>query len=85
LIERRKAVEADPSLTVKDRLTQSGVWYRIRPEMIRNGFRPRNRSTDSKGRTIYDWGSTRKGLTSRIRKTIEELWPEEDITREYLV
>ena len=84
LIERRKAVEADPSLTVKDRLTQSGVWYRIRPEMIRNGFRPRNRSTDSKGRTIYDWGSTRKGLTSRIRKTIEELWPEEDITREYL-
>jgi hypothetical protein len=84
LIERRKAVEADPSLAVKDRLTQSGVWYRIRPEMIRNGFRPRNRSTDSKGRTIYDWGSTRKGLTSRIRKTIEELWPEEDITREYL-
>ena len=45
LIERRRAVEADPSLTVKDRLTQSGVWYRIRPEMIRNGFRPRNRST----------------------------------------
>ena len=84
LIERRRAVEADPSLTVKDRLTQSGVWYRIRPEMIRNGFRPRNRSTDSKGRTIYDWGSTRMGLTKRIRKTIEELWPGEDITREYL-
>jgi len=84
LIERRKAVEADPSLTVKDRLTQSGVWYRIRPEMIRNGFRPRNRSTDSKGRTIYDWGATRKGLTGRIKKTIEELWPDEDITREYL-
>ena len=81
LIERRRAVEADPSLTVKDRLTQSGVWYRIRPEMIRNGFRPRNRSTDSKGRTIYDWGSTRMGLTKRIRKTIEELWPGEDITR----
>lgn len=84
LIERRKAVEAYRSLTVKDRLTLSGVWYRIRPEMMRNGFRPRNRSADSKGRTIYDWGSTRKGLTSRIRKTIEELWPEEDITREYL-
>jgi len=84
LLERRKAVEADPSLTVKDRLTQSGVWYRIRPEMIRGGFRPRNRSTDSKGRAIYDWGSTRIGLTKRIRKTIEELWPGEDVTREYL-
>lgn len=84
LIERRRAVEADPSLAVRDRLTQSGVWYRIRPEMIRNGFRPRNKSIDSKGRKIYDWRSTRMGITKRIRKTIEELWPDEDITREYL-
>ena len=84
LIERRMAVEADPSLTSKDRLTQSGVWYRIRPEMIRCGFKPRNKSTDNKGRTIYDWGSTRTGLTRRIRITIEELWPGEGITREYL-
>ena len=36
------------------------------------------------GRIIYDWGTTRKGLTGRIRQTIEELWPDEDITREYL-
>ncbi|HZD36611.1 MAG TPA: hypothetical protein VE130_15515, partial [Nitrososphaeraceae archaeon] len=28
--------------------------------------------------------TTRKGLTGRIRQTIEELWPDEDITREYL-
>ena len=36
------------------------------------------------GRTIYDWGITRKGLTGRIRQTIEELWPDEDITQEFL-
>ena len=84
LTERRKTIKTDPTITIKDRLTQSGVWYRIRPEMIKNGFKPRNKTIDSKGRTIYDWGSTRVGLTKRIRKTIEELWPGEDITREYL-
>ena len=36
------------------------------------------------GRTVYDWGITRKELTGRIRQTIEELWPDEDITQEYL-
>jgi hypothetical protein len=82
LKERPAAVEADPSLRTRDRLTQSGVWYRIRPRMLDDGFKPRNKSTDSRGRTIYDWGTTRKGLTGRIRKAIRELCPnEENVTR----
>jgi hypothetical protein len=81
---RREAVEADPSLRIRDRLTQSGVWYRVRPKMMEGGFKPRNKSTNSKGQIIYDWGTTREGLTNKIRKTIEELWPREGITREYL-
>jgi hypothetical protein len=85
LEERRAAVEADPSLRIKDRLTQSGVWYRIRPIMIEDGFKPRNKSSDRNGRTIYDWGTTRQGLTNRIREAIKELWPDEEhVTREYL-
>ena len=31
-----------------------------------------------------DWTATRKGLTSVISNTIEELWPDQGITREYL-
>ena len=34
LIHRRKAVEADPNLRITDRLTQRGVAYRLRPEMM---------------------------------------------------
>jgi hypothetical protein len=84
LRKRRHDIELDPSLRVRDRLTQSGVWYRIRPIMIEDEFKPRNKSTDSKGRIVYDWGTTRKGLTSRIAKTIRELWPDEEhVTREY--
>lgn len=85
LRKRRHDVELGPSLRVRDRLTQSGVWYRIRPIMIEDGFKPRNKSTDSKSRVVYDWGTTRKGLTSKIAKTIRELWPDEEhVTREYL-
>ncbi|MPZ05393.1 MAG: DUF2399 domain-containing protein [Nitrososphaeraceae archaeon] len=84
LRDRRRAIEADPSLRIRDRLTQSGVWYRMRPKMIEGRFKPRNKSTNSKGQIIYDWGTTREGLTNKIRKTIEELWPAEGITREYL-
>lgn len=85
LIKRRHDIELDPSLRVRDRLTQSGVWYRIRPIMIEDGFKPRNKSTDRNGRVIYDWGTTRKGLTNKIAKTIRELWPDEEhVTREYL-
>ena len=75
LRERRNAVEADPSLRTRDRLTQYGVWYRIRPKLIANGFVPKN----------GDWNTARRGLTGAIAKTIKELWPyEKRITREYL-
>lgn len=84
LRKRRDEVESDPSVRIRDRLTQSGVWYRIRPVMIDDGFKPRNKSKDRNGRTVYDWGTTRRGLTRRINKTIAELWPDEGITREYL-
>src|SRR5215211_133629 len=74
LKERREAVEAeDPSLKTRDRITQSGVWYRIRPRMIKAGYEPRK-----------DWGTTRRSLTGSISKVIKELWPYENITREDL-
>ncbi len=38
LKERRNTVETDPSLRTRDRLTQSGVWYRIRPKLIAKWF-----------------------------------------------
>jgi hypothetical protein len=73
LIDRRAAVEADPYLKVKDRITQSGVWYRIRPEMKIKGFEPRE-----------SWTQTRRTLQSSITDVIEELWPDENLTREDL-
>jgi hypothetical protein len=41
LKERRKEIEADPSLWIADRLTQRGAWYRVRPIMVADGFEPR--------------------------------------------
>ena len=41
LIDRRKEIEADPSLRITDRLTQRGAWYRARPIMVADGFQPR--------------------------------------------
>ena len=73
LIDRRAAVQADPYLKVKDRITQSGVWYRIRPEMKIKGFEPRE-----------SWTQTRRTLQSSITDVIEELWPDENLTREDL-
>ena len=73
LEERREAIEADPSLKIKDRITQSGVWYRIRPHMKKAGYEPRK-----------DWGTTRRSITGSISKVIKELWPDENITREDL-
>lgn len=85
LRKRKAAIDANPSLAVTDRLTQSGVWYRIRPKMLEEGFRPRNKLGQNKnGDDIYDWGTTRTGLTSSINKVIKELWPEENVTRESL-
>ncbi len=34
LRKRRAAIEANPYLMITDRITQSGVWYRIRPKMV---------------------------------------------------
>jgi hypothetical protein len=73
LIERRAAVEADPSLKSKRRITQQGVWYIIHPKMVDNNFQP-----------VNDWGRTRAYLVQSIPKVIRELWPDENITREDL-
>ena len=34
LKERREAVQADPSIKTKRRITQQGIWYLIEPKMI---------------------------------------------------
>ena len=73
LRDRREKVEADPSLKTSDRLTQSGVFYRVRRIMIEDGFEPPK-----------DWGTTRSTLQNSIMKTCQELWPDESITREQL-
>jgi hypothetical protein len=84
LKNRHKQITTKPSDAIKDRLTQSGVWYRVRPRMIAAGFRPRKKITDGKGREIYDWNSVRKGFTSSINEVIKELWPDGSVTRESL-
>jgi len=71
LNERFEAMKADPSIKYKDPLTQSGVWYRIRPVMIRNGFTPRE-----------NWGKTREYITGEIDKVCRELY--ENVEREDL-
>jgi 5S rRNA maturation endonuclease (ribonuclease M5) len=72
LRDRYAAVKADPELKIRDRLTQSGVWYRIRPKMIKAGFTPRK-----------DWGTTRQSLQNSISKVCTELFGE-DLKREDL-
>jgi hypothetical protein len=84
LKNRYKQIKTHSSLAIKDRLTQSGVWYRIKPILLAAGFRPRNYTIDSKGRKIYDWTTVRKGLTNSIRDIIRELWPDGSVTRESL-
>jgi hypothetical protein len=69
LKNRHKQISRNPSDAVKDRITQSGAWYRERPKMIAAGFRPRNKDIDSKGREIYDWNSVRKGLQVVLTKS----------------
>jgi hypothetical protein len=81
LLERKKDVDKDPSLKTIDRLTQSSVWYRIRPIMIEAGFKPKK-----------SWTQTRRYLTSIIDDLCkgkllyhgEEIFPGESITREDL-
>jgi hypothetical protein len=73
LKKRRKEIEADPSLRITDRLTQRGAWYRVRPIMVADGFEPRK-----------NWGITGESFAAGIREHCKQLWPHENITREYL-
>ena len=73
LKERREAVQADPSIKTKRRITAQGTWYLIEPKMKANDFQPPK-----------SWGKTREYLVDYIPKAIKELWPDENITREDL-
>jgi len=74
LKDRYEKVTADPSLITRDRLTQSGVFYRIR-RLMKNADPPFEPPTD--------WETTRKGLTGSIRDVCRELWGDR-VTREDL-
>ena len=85
LIERKKAVDANPNLIIIDRLTQSTVWYRIRPLMMvdyeEGRFKPKK-----------SWGDTRRYLTGIIDDLCqgellyqgEEIFPGQSVSREDL-
>jgi len=73
LIQRRKDVEANPDIRRKDRLTQRGVVYRLRPKMMEDRFEPRK-----------NWGTTMDTMTNMISVRCKELWSDESIDREYL-
>ena len=73
LRDRRKEIEADHSLRITDRLTQRGAWYRVRPRMVADGLEPRK-----------NWGITGESFAANIRQHCKQLWPDENITREYL-
>ena len=73
LTQRRKIIEADPYIRVKDRLTQRGVAYRRRPKMIDDGFEPKK-----------NWATTMDTMTNMISDRCKVLWPNESIDREYL-
>lgn len=74
LKDRYEKVKADPSLKTRDRLTQSGVFYRIR-RLMKNANPPFDPPTD--------WETTRRGLTGSIRDVCRELWGDM-VTREDL-
>jgi hypothetical protein len=61
LEERYKAVQADPSVKIIDRITQRGACYRVRPRMIQDGFGPR-----------INWGVTMKSLAGSINRLCKE-------------
>ena len=73
MIQRRNSIETDPNLRTTDRLTQRGVAYRLRPEMMADGFEPRIR-----------WSTTMDSITNMISERCKMLWPDENIDREYL-
>lgn len=71
--KRKAAIDANPTLKITDRITQSGVWYRIRPDMVYGKFNPPE-----------SWTLTRRTLQGSIQKVIDELWPDLHLTREDL-
>jgi hypothetical protein len=60
LRERRAAVQADPSIKTKRRVTQQGVWYLIEKKMITNDFQP-----------PQSWAKTREYLVRYIPDAIK--------------
>jgi hypothetical protein len=63
LIKRKSQIDRNPSLKTRDRITQRGVWYRIRPIMISEGFEPKE-----------NWGTTAQYIASIIKKRCEKLF-----------
>jgi hypothetical protein len=63
LIKRKSQIGRGPSLKTKDRITQRGVWYRIRPVMISEGFEPKE-----------NWGTTARYIASIITERCEKLF-----------
>jgi hypothetical protein len=54
LVERLRQVEQDPSLKQKDRWTQSTVFYRLRPIMIKNHITVTRRHITSRIKNICE-------------------------------
>ncbi len=85
LHERKEVIGSNPNLIAIDRLTQSTVWYRIRPVMMvdyeEGRFKPKK-----------SWGDTRRYLTSIIDDLCqgellyqgEEIFPGQSVSREDL-
>jgi hypothetical protein len=63
LIKRKSQIDRDPSLKTKDRITQRGVWYRIRPIMISERFEPKE-----------NWGTTAIYIARIIKERCEKLF-----------
>lgn len=63
LHERKHKISKDPSLKTRDRITQRGVWYRIRPIMVQDGFEPPK-----------NWGTTAAYLAGLIIKRCKALF-----------
>jgi hypothetical protein len=63
LIERKHQIDLNPSLKTIDRITQRGVWYRIRPIMISEGFKPKE-----------NWGRTAEYIARIIKKRCKKLF-----------
>jgi hypothetical protein len=77
LRQRWKDVQANRSLIKTDPLTQQSVFYRIRPDMIENGFQPPQK-----------WSKTREYIVGEISKECAALGRELELaftlTREHL-